>query len=268
MSTERELLQQAHEICLLVGSLDLAREIKAALARPEQIGSRTGSDYQQGFEDGMAEARLASELSHPEQEPVAWMIDGDGYDSATTSKEIADDWRQQGETVIPLDKHPQPKPFEICKTHGPGQPNVWACPECLRELRNDNKRFVLALNRIKTGSGDAGSRGIAYGAIQSSKSLESHENDKAAFELNEHFQKPIGELEISLSGFSFHPEDKSFLLTNMPIGEYPLYTDPQPLKRLADTESLEISKQFGGMSTREWGIVAAFEKAYGIKEKL
>jgi hypothetical protein len=35
MSSERELLEQALEICLLVGSLDLAREIKAALARPE-----------------------------------------------------------------------------------------------------------------------------------------------------------------------------------------------------------------------------------------
>lgn len=43
---------------------------KAALAWPEQIESRAGSDYQQGFEDGMAEAILASELPQSEQEPT------------------------------------------------------------------------------------------------------------------------------------------------------------------------------------------------------
>ena len=35
-----------------------------------------------------------------------------------------------------------PKPWEKCGVHGMAQPNVWACPKCLIELRRD--RDVLA----------------------------------------------------------------------------------------------------------------------------
>jgi hypothetical protein len=229
MSTERELLQQAHEICLLVGSLDLAREIKAALARPAQIGSRTGSDYQQGFEDGMAEARLASELSHPEQEPTL-----------------------------------SPRPYNELPNHPMFDAFIRAFWRRINAYKNGFDKELPEEMPVQLRA----SMETALLVFDKDESSKGRPMQRLTDEENEHFQKPIGELEISLSGFSFHPEDKSFLLTNMPIGEYPLYTDPQPLKRLADTESLEISKQFGGMSTREWGIVAAFEKAYGIKEKL
>lgn len=32
-------------------------------------------------------------------------------------------------------------PWERCKEHGPAQQNVWACPTCLAELREENKRL-------------------------------------------------------------------------------------------------------------------------------
>lgn len=31
--------------------------------------------------------------------------------------------------------------WETCRTHGGAKPNVWGCPECLRELREENKHL-------------------------------------------------------------------------------------------------------------------------------
>jgi hypothetical protein len=31
--------------------------------------------------------------------------------------------------------------WKTCKTHGPAKPNVWGCPECVRELREENSRL-------------------------------------------------------------------------------------------------------------------------------
>jgi hypothetical protein len=41
------------------------------------------------------------------------------------------------------------KPFESCKIHGPGQPNAWACPECLRELREENKILKTGIKAVR-----------------------------------------------------------------------------------------------------------------------
>ena len=35
--------------------------------------------------------------------------------------------------------------WKTCKIHGPDKPNVWGCPECLRELREQNKRLMEPL---------------------------------------------------------------------------------------------------------------------------
>lgn len=32
-------------------------------------------------------------------------------------------------------------PWKTCSIHGPANPNVWGCPECLRDLRQENARF-------------------------------------------------------------------------------------------------------------------------------
>ena len=31
--------------------------------------------------------------------------------------------------------------WKTCRTHGGAKPNVWGCPECLRELREENKHL-------------------------------------------------------------------------------------------------------------------------------
>ena len=35
--------------------------------------------------------------------------------------------------------------WKTCKIHGDDKPGVWGCPECLRELREENKRLKDAL---------------------------------------------------------------------------------------------------------------------------
>ena len=35
--------------------------------------------------------------------------------------------------------------WKTCKLHGDAKPNVWGCPECLRELREENQRLKDAL---------------------------------------------------------------------------------------------------------------------------
>lgn len=35
--------------------------------------------------------------------------------------------------------------WQACATHGPANPNVWGCPECLRELRDQNRTLREAL---------------------------------------------------------------------------------------------------------------------------
>lgn len=42
------------------------------------------------------------------QEPMAWMIDRDGYVSATVSKDVVSDWKDSGEIVISLYAKPVP----------------------------------------------------------------------------------------------------------------------------------------------------------------
>jgi hypothetical protein len=46
---------------------------------------------------------------------------------------------QQG--AVPLDCKVGRQSWKTCRTHGPDKPNAWACPECLRELREENKRL-------------------------------------------------------------------------------------------------------------------------------
>ena len=38
--------------------------------------------------------------------------------------------------------------WKTCKTHGESHPSVWACPECLRELREENKRLRYHLTEL------------------------------------------------------------------------------------------------------------------------
>jgi hypothetical protein len=32
-----------------------------------------------------------------------------------------------------------------CDTHGPGKHNAWGCPECVREMRNENRKLARVL---------------------------------------------------------------------------------------------------------------------------
>ena len=47
--------------------------------------------------------------------------------------------------------------WKTCKIHGDDKPGVWGCPECLRELREDNKRMRHRIEclrgALKTASG-------------------------------------------------------------------------------------------------------------------
>ena len=47
--------------------------------------------------------------------------------------------------------------WKTCKIHGDDKPGVWGCPECLRELREENKRMRHRIERLrgalKTASG-------------------------------------------------------------------------------------------------------------------
>jgi hypothetical protein len=36
--------------------------------------------------------------------------------------------------------------WKTCQKHGEGNPNVWGCPECLRELREENARLRAVLS--------------------------------------------------------------------------------------------------------------------------
>ena len=43
---------------------------------------------------------------------------------------------------------PSVRPWEQCREHGPAQPRVWACPNCLVQLREDNERMRAALAEL------------------------------------------------------------------------------------------------------------------------
>jgi hypothetical protein len=132
MSTERELLEQALEICLNVGSLDLAREIKAALDQPG-TGGMNAIDLsdddslrfvQRVLESDAPEAdRQAArdmivgirtrvrEIAKNKREPFCWaVITEQGLlQTAQRYKGSCDEIATQFETVAPLYTHPQPE---------------------------------------------------------------------------------------------------------------------------------------------------------------
>ncbi|HET7675660.1 MAG TPA: hypothetical protein VFL54_09085 [Gammaproteobacteria bacterium] len=37
--------------------------------------------------------------------------------------------------------------WRTCVTHGDENPHVWGCPECLRELREENRRLRAAMEK-------------------------------------------------------------------------------------------------------------------------
>jgi DNA-binding Xre family transcriptional regulator len=36
-------------------------------------------------------------------------------------------------------------PWKTCSIHGPANPNVWGCPECLRDLRKENAHLKICV---------------------------------------------------------------------------------------------------------------------------
>lgn len=101
----RELLQQVLE-ALQIGrdcAYEHAQHFHASMAgfKPKEH-EQVDNDVTQINEVIVA---IKAALALPEPEPVAWMIDNDGYDAATTSKLVVEDWASHGETVIPLYAH-------------------------------------------------------------------------------------------------------------------------------------------------------------------
>jgi hypothetical protein len=96
----------------------------------------------------------SSTLEQAGNEPIAWIYDwfdesgNEIKDWTTTRKaELKSMVANCGaHNIRALDIR---KPFESCKTHGQGQPNVWACPECLRELREENKILKTGIKAVR-----------------------------------------------------------------------------------------------------------------------
>jgi hypothetical protein len=96
----------------------------------------------------------SSTLEQVGKEPIAWI-----YDWFDETGNVIKDWtttrkselkamvaNSGAHNIRALDIR---KPFESCKIHGPGQPNAWACPECLRELREENKILKTGIKAVR-----------------------------------------------------------------------------------------------------------------------
>ncbi len=43
--------------------------------------------------------------------------------------------------------------WKTCIKHGDDKPNTWGCPECVRELRDENTKLRLVLDRYMAAAG-------------------------------------------------------------------------------------------------------------------
>jgi len=83
-------------------------------------------------------------------QPIAWCRSSEFSDAATKHQSF-NGWRQyHPDCDMALYGVPVPTPARLrhCPTHGQQGPEVWGCPECLRELRTEQATAQEALRRL------------------------------------------------------------------------------------------------------------------------